>query len=176
MKYQRLRIPGATWFFTLVTFERRQIFNNEIAFFQLQRAVETVNQKMQFTLDAFVILPDHIHWLMSLPENDSDYSTRIKMIKSFFTKSYLKGKKEAARNAKGEMSVWQSLFWEHWIRDEKDLARHLDYIHFNPVKHRLVDSPEQWSHSSFQKYTEMGMYPEQKIRFKVLWEGFKGME
>jgi putative transposase len=74
-------------------------------------------------------MPDHIHWLLTLPENDSDYSTRIKLIKSKFTKRYLKGQKQAARNAKGEMSVWQSRFWEHWIRDEKDLARHLDYIH-----------------------------------------------
>jgi len=148
MEYRRLRIPGATWFFTLVTFERRQIFNSEIAVSQLQEAIETVNLEMPFRLDAFVIMPDHIHWLLTLPENDSDYSTRIKLIKSKFTKRYLKGQKQAARNAKGEMSVWQSRFWEHWIRDEKDLARHLDYIHFNPVKHGLVDTPEQWPNSS----------------------------
>jgi len=175
MKYQRLRIPGATWFFTLVTFERRRIFNTEIAVSQLWQAIETANQKLPFKLEAFVILPDHIHWLMSLPENDSDYSTRIKLIKTSFTKSYLEGQNEPARNAKGEMRVWQSRFWEHWIRDEKDLSRHLDYIHFNPVKHGLVESPEQWINSSFRDYVVQGVYPEGRIT-KHPWEGFTGME
>ncbi len=147
MEYRRLRIPGATWFFTLVTFERRQIFNSEIAVSQLQEAIETVNLEMPFRLDAFVIMPDHIHWLLTLPENDSDYSTRIKLIKSKFTKRYLKGQKQAARNAKGEMSVWQSRFWEHWIRDEKDLARHLDYIHDSTAKTRLLTTKHPFLNS-----------------------------
>jgi len=176
MEYRRLRIPGATWFFTLVTFGRRQIFNSEIAVSQLQEAIETVNLEMPFRLDAFVIMPDHIHWLLTLPENDSDYSTRIKLIKSKFTKRYLKGQKQAARNAKGEMSVWQSRFWEHWIRDEKDLARHLDYIHFNPVKHGLVDTPEQWPNSSVHTYINMGMHPDAKGRSREVWDGLPGME
>ena len=176
MKYRRLRIPGATWFFTLVTFERRQIFNSEFAVSLLQKAIEKVNLELPFKLDAFVILPDHVHWLMALPENDSDYSTRIKLIKTCFTKSYLRGQTPPARNAKGEMSVWQSRFWEHWIRDEKDLARHLDYIHFNPVKHGLVDLPEQWPNSSLHTYIKMGIYPEVKERSSIPWDGFPGME
>jgi putative transposase len=176
MRYQRLRIPGATWFFTLVTYKRRRIFITEPAVSQLQRAVEIVNQKMSFQLKAFVILPDHIHWLISLPENDSDYSTRIKLIKTAFTKSYLKENREPARNAKGEMKVWQPRFWEHWIRDEKDLSRHLDYIHFNPVKHGLAELPEQWSYSSFGDYVAQGVYPAGKMGTKDPWEGFPGME
>ena len=176
MEYRRLRIPGATWFFTLVTFERKQIFNSEIAVSQLQEAIEAVKLEMPFRLEAFVIMPDHIHWLLTLPENDSDYSTRIKLIKTRFTKSYLKGRKQTARNAKGEMSVWQSRFWEHWIRDEKDLEKHLDYIHFNPVKHGLVNTPEQWSNSSLHTYINMGMYLDAKGRSKVPWDGLPGME
>ena len=171
MKYRRLRIPGALWFFTLVTYQRRIIFDNESVIAKLIRVIKKVSIMKPCQIEAFVILPDHIHLIMSLPEGDSDYSTRIKMIKAAFTKDYLKDLKETPRNDKGEMRVWQSRFWEHGIREDNDLERHLDYIHYNPVKHGYVESPDQWLNSSFQDYVKLGMYPASNVESKSMWEG-----
>lgn len=176
MKYRRLRISGSLWFFTLVTYHRRVIFDNENVIAKLQLAIDKTLSIKPFQIEAFVILPNHVHMILSLPEDDTDYSNRIRMIKSTFTKDFMKGHEESPRNNKGEMRVWQSRFWEHWIRDDKDLERHLDYIHYNPVKHGYVESPDQWSYSSFQEFVENGMYPENTIQSKSLWEGFPWME
>ena len=176
MKYRRLRIPGALWFFTLVTYQRRIIFDNESTITKLNLAIKKVSVMKPCQIEAIVILPDHIHLIMSLPEADSDYSSRIKMIKAAFTKDYLKDLNESPRNDKGEMRVWQSRFWEHWIRDDTDLERHLDYIHYNPVKHGYAESPDQWLNSSFQDYVKLGMYPATSVESKSMWEGFPSME
>ena len=176
MKYRRLRIPGALWFFTLVTYRRRIIFDNESSIAKLMRAINRIYVMKPCQIEAFVILPDHIHLIMSLPEADSDYSSRIKMIKTMFTKEYQQGLNESLRNHKGEMRVWQSRFWEHWIRDDTDLERHLDYIHYNPVKHGYAESPDQWLNSSFQDYVKLGMYPASSVESKSMWEGFPSME
>ena len=176
MKYRRLRIPGTLWFFTLVTYQRRIIFDNESSIAILNRAIKKVSGMKPYQIEAFVILPDHIHLIMSLPEGDSDYSSRIKMIKTAFTKDNFRDLKELPRNDKGEMRVWQSRFWEHWIRDDKDLERHLDYIHYNPVKHGYVESPDQWVNSSFQDYVKLGMYSANSVESKSIWEGFPSME
>ncbi len=99
--------------------------------------------------------------IWTLPEKDADYSMRWRLIKSYFSHQY-KGQIELisdVRKAKGERAVWQRRFWEHWIRDEDDYARHFDYIHYNPVKHGLVMSPGEWKHSSFQEYVKKGVYP-----------------
>ncbi len=176
MKYRRLRIPGALWFFTLVTYQRRIIFDNECTIAKLMRAIKKVTVIKPCQIEAYVILPDHIHLIMSLPEADSDYSSRIRMIKTSFTKDYVKGFKESPRNDKGEMRVWQSRFWEHWIRDDNDLERHLNYIHYNPVKHGYVELPDQWLNSFFQNYVKLGMYSASIVESKCMWEGFPWME
>ena len=113
-----------------------------------------------FTVEAEVILPDHIHLLCSLPEGDADYPTRLRLIKTAFTRSFLAGGAERPRSriARGEQAVWQRRYWEHTIRDERDFQAHLDYIHINPVKHGLVAAARDWPHSTFLMWVERGAY------------------
>ena len=108
-----------------------------------------------------VILPDHLHTIWTLPSNDSDFSTRWKRVKAAFTRRYLAGTGEDVSDSmrgKGEQGVWQRRFWEHMIRDQDDFNRHCDYIHYNPVKHGLVNSPLEWKHSSFKRFVDKGIY------------------
>ncbi|MBI5599842.1 MAG: transposase, partial [Deltaproteobacteria bacterium] len=124
-------------------------------------AFKRVIAERPFTIDAFVLLPDHIHCIWTLPENDNDFSTRWRLFKSFFTKGCrdeLKGPQTDSMLKKGEQAVWQRRFWEHTIRDEDDFIRHTDYIHYNPVKHGLAESPKDWPHTSFHRYVDMGVY------------------
>ncbi len=113
-------------------------------------------------LEAEVILPDHIHLLCTLPEGDADYPTRLRLIKTAFTRSFLAGGDGAARArsriARGEQTVWQRRYWEHTIRDERDFQAHLDYIHSNPVKHGLVAAARDWPYSTFLMWVERGVY------------------
>ena len=130
-------------------------------------------KKHPFNVDAMVLLPDHLHCLWTLPDNDQDFSTRWRLIKSQFTRDY-EGKSKLipsrSRSSKKEQAVWQRRFWEHVIRDEDDYVRHLEYIHYNPVKHGFVDAPSEWPHSTFHRYVKNGLYPNdwaagKKIRF-----------
>lgn len=115
-----------------------------------------------FELEAFVILPDHMHVLWTLPEGDENFSTRWRLIKEAFTRAYLKTNHAPQRNEsrllKSEQAVWQRRFWEHVIRDDADFNNHLDYIHLNPVHHGFVSAPSDWPHSSFHKLVELGAY------------------
>jgi putative transposase len=116
-----------------------------------------------FTVDAIVILPDHLHTIWTLPEKDSDFPTRWKLIKSTFSRNYKKTFTSYLPDSiisKGERGIWQRRFWEHLIRDQNDFNKHCDYIHYNPVKHGLVKSPAQWKFGSFSKYLEQGIYEE----------------
>ena len=113
--------------------------------------------------DAVCLLPEHLHCIWTLPEGDADYAVRWKNIKRLFTRSYLKqvgpgGARNASRQRRGEAAIWQRRFWEHTIRDEADLNRHLDDIHFNPVKHGLVQRVADWPWSSFHRYVRLGFY------------------
>ena len=117
-------------------------------------------------MEAVVILPDHLHTIWSMPEDDSDFSTRWRRIKEEFTKTYLaNGGMEIQPSESGkkkkERGIWQRRFWEHSIRDEQDFEQHLDYIHYNPVKHGLVKSPHDWPYSSFSKWVKKGVYDEE---------------
>lgn len=146
MKYKRLLIPNASYFFTVVTHNnRRAIFNNEQTINTLRQAFRKVRIKYPFQIDAIVILPDHIHCIWALPENDTDYATRWRLIKTWFTK-----------HCDNEQAIWQHRYWEHVIRDEEDLKNHISYIHYNPVKHGLVKSVRDWRYSSFHQYVEKG--------------------
>jgi putative transposase len=112
---------------------------------------------------AFVLLPDHFHCIWKLPDNDSDFSIRLGCIKKEFTQLWMaKGGEElavsSARKKHHERGIWQKRFWEHTIRDEKDLIRHVNYIHYNPVKHSLVNCPHQWPFSSFHCWAKEGYY------------------
>ncbi len=122
-----------------------------------------VRRKRPFRIDAIVLLPDHLHAVWSLPEGESDYSTRWQLIKRRFTKEYLKtggveAVRSASRLAKGERSVWQRRFFEHTVRDEADMKRCVDYVHVNPLKHGLVARVREWPWSSFHRYVRLGEY------------------
>ena len=161
MQYRRITAPGGTFFFTLVTFKRRMIFADEQAVALLREAFHSVQLNHPFKIEAAVILPDHLHMLWHLPEGDSDYSTRWRLIKSHFTHQW-GGTKDIpntpSRQLKGEQAVWQRRYWEHLIRDEADWLRHVEYIHYNPVKHGLVGSPVEWRYSSFHTFVKQGVY------------------
>jgi putative transposase len=179
MRYRRAILPGGTCFFTLVTFQRRPIFASPQAVELLRYAFGYVLARMPFTIVASVVLPDHLHCIWTLPPDDSNYSTRWRMIKGHFTRHWQKGEKEsqnASRRMKGEADVWQRRFWEHLIRDEVDLNRHIEYIHYNPVKHGLVRSPAEWEYSSFMRFVREGNYPIDWGGDGVTWAGEQWME
>jgi len=142
MRYRRVSIPGACYFFTLVTEHRRPLLREPRAVALFLGAVEKVRARHPFEVDAYVVLPDHLHALWTLPVGDANFSTRWRLIKEGFTRGYLKThehpQRSESRRAKGEQGIWQRGFWEHAIRDEADFAAHLDYIHINPVKHGLA--------------------------------------
>lgn len=114
-----------------------------------------------FKIDAFVILPDHLHSIWTLTDGESNYSMRWQLIKGNFSWLYSGFKSKDISESmirKSEKGIWQRRFWEHLIKDDKDFNRHCDYIHYNPVKHGLVSSPIEWEHSSFEDYVQKGMY------------------
>jgi putative transposase len=162
-EYRRYYVDGAMVFFTLVTHQRRKLFEEELARKCLREALETVRKKRPFSVDAVVLLPDHLHMIWTLPADDGDFSLRWRRIKAEFTESYLaagglEGQRSASRRKRKERGIWQRRFWDHVIRDELDFERHLDYIHFNPVKHGYVPCPRDWPYSSFQRWVERGVY------------------
>jgi putative transposase len=116
---------------------------------------------MPFKTEAVCVLPDHIHTIWSLPEGDTDYSTRWQKLKGAFTRSFRAGRcagssRSPSRRRTGEAEVWQRRFWEHRIRDVEDFRHHVDYIHFNPVKHGFVTSLAEWEWSSFHDHVAKG--------------------
>jgi putative transposase len=162
-----------TYLFTVVTFMRRPILCNTDSIEKIKTAFTQVMKKHPFNVDAMVLLPDHLHCLWTLPDNDQDFSTRWRLIKSQFTRA-CDGKSKLipsrSRSSKKEQAVWQRRFWEHLIRNEDDYVRHLEYIHYNPVKHGFVDAPAEWPHSTFHRYVRNGLYSNdwgagKKIRF-----------
>ncbi len=159
MRYKRQLTPNTSYFFTVVTHKRRTIFNNEQAINTLRSAFREIHAKHPFAIDAIVILPDHIHCIWTLPENDTDYSTRWRLIKTWFTKHCDRAlyiEPDNARKNRNQQAIWQHRYWEHVIRDETDLINHIAYIHYNPVKHGLVKSVSDWSYSSFHQYVRKG--------------------
>ncbi len=161
MEYQRAKILGGTYFFTVVTYGRKSIFADPVNVALLRNAFRDLMKKQPFIIDAFVLLPDHLHCIWSLPDGDLNYSERWRLIKSYFTKKCLSEYRNLpgdSRIKKNEQAVWQRRFWEHLIRDENDYQRHVEYIHYNPVKHGHAKAPRDWAYSSFHKYVERGKY------------------
>jgi putative transposase len=157
--YRRNYVKGGTYFFTLALAERRSdLLVREIA--ALRASVSRALALRPFTIDAWVVLPDHLHAVWTLPELDSDFSTRWTLIKRGFSARIVKGEhRSASRMAKGERGLWQRRFWEHTVRDDVDYARHVNYVHFNPVKHGLVGNAADWPFSSFRRAVARGQYP-----------------
>lgn len=163
--YRRFYASNTYYFFTVVTYKRRPIFQNESAINLLKQTIKTIKNKHPFGLEAIVILPEHIHSIWQMPDDDIDYSLRWQLIKMRFTKLSKENinnhtMSSSSRIHKREQTIWQRRFWEHRIRNEKDFERHFDYIHYNPVKHGYVNNPKDWQWSTFHKYVNEGWYDE----------------
>jgi putative transposase len=161
MRYRRAFSPGGSFFFTVVTEHRRPLLATVEAVGVLREAVRRVRSQRPFKIEAMVVLPDHLHCIWTLPPDDADFATRWRLIKTWFTKHgdfALRGAVDSARSRKREQAVWQHRYWEHQLRDEADFTRHVEYIHYNPVKHGLVSSPLEWPYSSFQRFIDAGIY------------------
>ncbi len=157
--YRRNVVPGGTYFFTLTLADRRSsALVDHIGV--LRAAFRRARHERPFAINAIVVLPDHLHAVLTLPPDDADYSGRWRLIKTLFSNGVLAARGPLARHRNGELALWQRRFWEHTIRSEVDLARHVDYIHFNPVKHGLVSRVRDWPHSSFHLYVRQGLLPE----------------
>jgi len=164
MRYRRAQTKGGAYFFTVTTFNRKKILTEPENVNLLRDAFRYVMDKHIFGIDAFVLLPDHLHCIWTLPQNDHDFSTRWRLVKSYFSRKCDEKFKQTlvkSRKNKKEQAVWQRRFWEHLIRDEKDMINHMEYIHYNPVKHGLVAAPKDWEYSSFHRYVRQGTYRRQ---------------
>jgi putative transposase len=157
--YRRARTPSGCFFFTVNLLDRRQALLVE-HIVALREAVATTRQNHPFTIDAFVILPDHLHAVWTLPPGDSDFSTRWRLIKTRFARALPKQERlGAVRKARSERGIWQRRFWEHMIRDDADYARHVEYCYINPLKHRLVTRVRDWPYSSFHRDVRARLFP-----------------
>ena len=162
-QYRRLYQPGGYYFFTVVTHERREFLTDELARKCLRYAWLNVRRKHPFRLISLCLLPEHLHCIWRLPEDDADFSRRWAAIKAIFSQEYYKlggkgGTLSSSRLSKKEKAIWQRRFWEHLIRDDDDLGKHIDYIHYNPIKHGLVEVLRDWPWSTFHKYVKDGYY------------------
>jgi putative transposase len=151
VNYRRVRVPGSTYFFT-VTLHNRGTDVLAARSDLLREVFRSVRQRRPFVIDAVVVLPDHLHTLWTMPEGDSDYSGRWRAIKAQFSRALANDGVSLVRNRRGGYDLWQRRFWEHMIRDDDDFVRHVDYIHYNPVKHGLVENPFDWRWSSIHAY------------------------
>jgi len=157
--YRRAHVPGGTYFFTVALGDRAcdTLIRHIDA---LRSAFHCVHEARPWRTDAIVVLPDHLHVLWTLPDGDDHYPGRWRAIKSQFVQRLRFRGEPVAVNQRGECRVWQRRYWEHVIRDADDLARHVDYIHINPVKHGLVRRTSEWRWSSFRRYVERGLVAE----------------
>ena len=161
MRYRRAFVAGGSFFFTLVTEKRRPLFASVEAVDVLRDAFRSVCSSRPFELDAIVVLPDHLHCIWTLPSGDADFSTRWRLIKTWFTKHCdpaLRPAPSGVQMKKREQALWQHRYWEHMLRDERDCERHVEYIHYNPVKHQYVTCPHLWPHSSFHRFVAEKRY------------------
>lgn len=156
-QYLRPRIPGATVFFTVALADRgSDLLVRQVD--QLRRAVAVTLRQRPFGIEAWVVLPDHLHTIWTLPEGDHDFSTRWRLTKSQFSRGLPRGPLRPSHVTRQERGIWQRRFWEHHIRDEADFAAHVRYCWMNPVKHGLVERPEDWPWSSVHRDLRSGRF------------------
>ncbi len=158
--YIRPGIKGGRWFFTVNLMDRQSsLLIEEITI--LREAIAKTKRRFPFRIDAIVVLPDHLHAVWTLPEDDTDFSVRWRLIKTHFSKAAPRSDKPTqSRIRRGERGIWQRRFWEHAIRDESDYRHHLEYCYINPVKHGYVKRVEDWPYSSFHRDVRAGLFPE----------------
>jgi putative transposase len=162
--YRRSYCQAGTYFFTVVAYDRRPIFCEPIFRTALRNAIKETQLELPFDIDAWVLLPDHLHCIWTLPSNDDNFSIRWAKIKRNVTKqcSCLHSQQlmTPSKYKRKESTLWQRRFWEHQIRSEQDFAHHADYIHYNPVKHGYVKQVADWQYSTFHRYVKQGFYPQ----------------
>lgn len=158
--YRRYRVPGGCYFFTVNLLQRGEndLLVREIA--RLRAAVRKVRDIHPFHIDGWVVLPEHMHCIWTLPSGDDNFTNRWRAIKALFSRSLpTLENRSRTRRSRGERGIWQRRFWEHAIRNDQDYAAHMDYLHFNPVKHGYVARVRDWPYSTFARLVAMGMYP-----------------
>jgi putative transposase len=165
-EYRRWYLPGDTYFFTVVTYDRQPLFRDPSARDLLGKVMRTVAEVRPVHTLAVALLWDHLHCVWVLPPGDQDFSRRWREIKAHFSEAWLRqggSEREVtpSQHARGHRGLWQRRFWEHQVRDEDDLERCCDYIHYNPVKHSYVDRPWDWPWSSFRRFVKQGHYPQE---------------
>jgi putative transposase len=154
--YRRANANGGVFFFTVALADRSSnLLTKEID--RLRAVYRAVQLRRPFETIAICVLPDHIHALWKLPESDPDFAARWSLIKSGFSRGVDAQPRSRSKISKREKGIWQRRYWEHMIRDEADLERHIDYIHYNPVKHGHVGRVADWPHSSFHRFVEKGL-------------------
>jgi len=160
MRYRRSVVKGGTWFFTVNLADRggNLLVRNIDA---LREVTQKVKRAHPFAVLAMVVLPEHLHAVWRLPPEDGDFPLRWSLIKGGFSRRLEATEPMSAScRTRRERGIWQRRYWEHRIRNESDLARHVDYIHFNPVKHGWVRTPGEWPYSSFHRYVARGLLPD----------------
>ena len=156
--YRRNRVAGGTYFFTVVLHDRASgLLTTHIDL--LRKSLRETIYRHPTRIEAMVILPDHLHCIWTLPPNDDDYPARWKMCKSRFSQKLHQTGATPPPNAQGEYPIWQRRYWERTIRDDSDLRRCIDYIHFNPVKHGHAQQVAGWPYSSFHRFVRAGLLP-----------------
>ena len=161
MNYRRAWCPGGTYFFTVNLLERKGNLLLVDHIDLLREAVRRVKRTHPFTIHAWVVLPEHLHCVIELPAGDVDFALRWRLIRLFFSRGIPKTERRSAvRQKRHERGIWQRRYWEHLIRDEADFAAHMDYVHFNPVKHGWVERVADWPYSTFHRLVAQGVYPE----------------
>lgn len=160
--YRRANVAGGTYFFTVNTFRRLPILTEAPLRTALRDAIRDTRSAHPFDIDAWVLLPDHLHCIWTLPCGDADFSVRWAKIKRYVSKecgaTFGADEVSNSRINRHEAGLWQRRFWEHQIRDDDDFARHVDYIHWNPVKHGLVACAADWPYSTFHRFLCNGVY------------------
>jgi len=158
-RYRRAKIEGGVFFFTVALADRSSdLLVRDIE--RLQRVYTSIQDRYPFETIAICVLPDHLHAVWSLPQGDANFPLRWNLIKSGFSRGIAADPhRSSSKIARREKGIWQRRYWEHAIRNEADLARHIDYVHFNPVKHGYVSRTSDWPHSSFRRYVARGLLP-----------------
>jgi putative transposase len=158
MQYGKPRTQDETFFFTIATRNRAPFLCKQSSVLSMRDAIRTVSRHRPFSLHAFVLLPDHLHCIWTLPLNDPDVTGRWNEIKNEFSRGIHTSPAPAVPDREDPDSLWRPGLNEHRILDDRDFVSHVEYIHFNPVKHGLVSLPRTWPHSTFLRYVERGLY------------------
>ena len=164
-RYRRQQAPGSKWFFTVVTYKRRTFLCDEKVRNALRCSINKVQTRYPFKIEAWVLLPDHFHCIWTLPDQDTNFQLRMSLLKRYVTQSCASFLHQDSLNTpsgrkRKESTIWQRRYWEHQLQTEKDFRNHMDYIHYNPVKHELCQSPAEWPYSTIHRLTKEGIYPQ----------------